>query len=293
MIIDAHLHLWETQNGRVNGNPVTALEGGRSDFGGELRQMMPPYMVNGKNTVDMLIANMDYARVSGCVVTQEYIDGNQDEYLLMCKERYPDRMRICCLYEEKSIADDWMARFDGVKICAGRLADHDLLAHREVFAQAQRLGKFVSIDLADGGEQTDVMQKLAKEFPDLRIAIGHFGMVTTDGWQKQIALAKNPNVYVESGGITWLFHNEYYPYPSAIAAIRESIDICGVDKLMWGSDYPRTMTAITYLMSRDFIEKSDRLTDEEKEKLLGGNAKRFYGFADLPVPAKIRNMVEA
>ena len=293
MIIDAHLHLWETQNGRVNGNPVTALEGGRSDFGGELRQMMPPYMVNGKNTVDMLIANMDYARVSGCVVTQEYIDGNQDEYLLMCKERYPDRMRICCLYEEKSIADDWMARFDGVKICAGRLADHDLLAHREVFAQAQRLGKFVSIDLADGGEQTDVMQKLVKEFPDLRIAIGHFGMVTTDGWQKQIALAKNPNVYVESGGITWLFHNEYYPYPSAIAAIRESIDICGVDKLMWGSDYPRTMTAITYLMSRDFIEKSDRLTDEEKEKLLGGNAKRFYGFADLPVPAKIRNMVEA
>ena len=67
MIIDAHLHLWDKQCGRVNGKPVVALDGGRSDFGGELRQMMPPYMVDGRNTVEMLIANMNYAQVSGCV----------------------------------------------------------------------------------------------------------------------------------------------------------------------------------------------------------------------------------
>lgn len=50
--------------------------------------MMPPYMLDGSNTVEMLIANMDYARVSGCVVTQEYIDGNQDAYLLECRKKY-------------------------------------------------------------------------------------------------------------------------------------------------------------------------------------------------------------
>ena len=65
-----------------------------------------------------------------------------------------------------------------------------------------------------------------------------------------------------------------------------------MDKLMWGSDYPRTMTAITYLMSKDFVEKSDKLTDEEKAKFLGDNARRFYGFGDLPVPEKVINMVE-
>ena len=99
MIIDAHAHLWNPQAGRVNGKPVIPLTGGRSDFGGELRQMMPPYMLDGRNTVEMLMANMDYARVSGCVITQEYIDGSQDSYLLECKEKYPDRMRITCLYE--------------------------------------------------------------------------------------------------------------------------------------------------------------------------------------------------
>lgn len=54
------------------------------------------------------------------------------------------------------------------------------------------------------------MEKLIKMYPDLRIAIGHFGMVTTNGWEEQIALARHKNVYVESGGITWLFHKEFY-----------------------------------------------------------------------------------
>ena len=50
MIIDAHLHLWEKQSGCVNGKPVFALSGGKSDFGGAIRQMMPPYMLDGSNT---------------------------------------------------------------------------------------------------------------------------------------------------------------------------------------------------------------------------------------------------
>ena len=292
MIIDAHAHLWNPQAGRVDGKPVIPLAGGRSDFGGELRQMMPPYMLDGRNTVEMLMSNMDYARVSGCVITQEYIDGNQDSYLLECKKNYPDRMKISCLYEEKTIADEWLSRFDGVKICGGRLGNKDLLVHEEIFAQAERMGKFLAIDMADGDLQTEAMEKLIAKYPDLRVAIGHFGMVTVEGWEKQIALAKHKNVYIESGGITWLFNSEFYPYPSAVKAIRTAIDICGIDKLMWGSDYPRTMTAITYDMSKDFVEKSDDLSEEEKRKFLGENAEKFYGFGKLDVPKKIINMVE-
>ena len=292
MIIDAHLHLWDKQNGRVDEKPVIALTNGQSDFGGEIRQMMPPYMLDGRNTVEMLIANMNYARVSGCVVTQEYIDGNQDRYLLECKKKYQDRIKICCLYEEKDIPDNWIRQFDGIKICAGRLKDKNLLHHKEIFQKADLLGKFISIDMADGDLQTDAMAQLIKMHPNLRIAIGHFGMVTVDGWEKQIELAKHEHVYIESGGITWLFHKEFYPYPSAIQAIRKAIDICGIDKLMWGSDYPRTMTAITYDMSKDFIEKTSELSEEEKRKFLGENAKKFYGFPELAVPEKLLNMVE-
>ena len=233
MIIDAHAHLWKKQNGIVNGKPVYDVGGGKSDFGGEIRQMMPPYMTDGENSVERFLANMDYAGVSGAVITQEYIDGNQDGYLLECKS---DRIKICALYEEKTLGD--VSGFDGIKICAGRLADKNLLNHLEPFRVANDNGKFISIDLSDGNEQTEMMQTIIEMFPDLRIAIGHFGMVTRENWLEQIKLAKNKNVFIESGGITWLFNAEFYPYPSAVKAINEAADLVGFEKLMWGSDYP-------------------------------------------------------
>ena len=290
MIIDAHAHLWKKQNGIVNGKPVYDIGGGKSDFGGEIRQMMPPYMTDGENTVERFIANMDYAGVSGAVITQEYIDGNQDAYLLECKKAFPERIKICALYEEKGMGE--VAGFDGIKICASRLKDRNLLNHLEPFEIASKNGKFISIDLADGDEQTEMMQEIISMFPDLKIAIGHFGMVTRERWQKQIELAKNKNVFIESGGITWLFNDEFYPYPSAIRAIKEAAEIAGFEKLMWGSDYPRTMTAITYKMSLDFIEKTNEISDESKALLLGENARKFYGFTYIKNPYKIKNIVE-
>lgn len=289
LIIDAHTHLWERQDGVVDNRPVFPIGGGKSNFGGKVRQMMPPDMDDNRCTIERLMGNMDYAGVSGCVVTQEYIDGNQDTYLLDCKKRYENRMRICSLYEEK---DEWQKEgFDGVKICASRLADQNLLHHEAVFKEAERRGMFVSIDLADGDTQVAEMQDLISRYPKLRIAIGHFGMVTTQGWQRQIALACNPNVYIESGGLTWLFDDEGYPYPGAIDAILEARDICGMDKLMWGSDYPRTMVALTYEMSVRFIVKSNRLSEQEKRAFLGENAIRFYRFGELEKPLKIANML--
>ncbi len=287
MIIDAHAHLWKKQNGTVDGRPVYDIGGGKSNFGGEVRQMMSPYMTDGENTVERLLSNMDYAGVSGAVITQEYIDGNQDEYLLFCKS---DRIKICALYEEKPLSD--ISGFDGIKICASRLKDINLLNHLHPFEEADKNGKFISIDLADGDLQTDMMSEIIKMFPNLRIAVGHFGMVTRENWIKQIELAKNPNVFIESGGITWLFNSEFYPYPSAVRAINEAAETVGFEKLMWGSDYPRTMTAITYKMSLDFVEKTKEISEENKRKFLGSNAADFYGFRDLTVPEKIKNMVE-
>lgn len=289
VIIDAHLHLWEKQNGIAGGQPVRHVGNGKSSFDGVIRQMMPAYMDDGRNTAERLIGNMDYACVNAAVCTQEYIDGNQDEYLLSVRQRYPDRFRVCSLYEEH---DGYKTDgFDGIKICASRLRDKDLKKLLHVFKDAESRGMFISIDLADGAEQVEDMQYLIDRCPDLRIAIGHFGMVTTDGWQKQIELAKNKNVFVESGGLTWLFNYEYYPFPSGVEAIREAIGICGVEKLMWGSDYPRTMTEITYKMAVRFILETPRLTEDEKKAFLGENAQKFYGFGELKKLEPIPNML--
>ncbi len=341
IIIDAHLHLWEKQDGCVGRLPVVSAGNGKSTFLGGIHQMMPPYMVDNRNTAELLIANMDYARVNACAVTQEYLDGNQDAYLLKVKEKYPDRFRITALYEDEGYIEDRaeietaqslenssaiqkndnqmscaieesvtklnvlnekyensnligrfnLDGFDGVKICACRLKNKDLTAHMDVFKKVEAADKYISIDMADGDEQVDSLQKVVYECPDLRIAIGHFGMVTTTGWQKQIELAKNKNVYIESGGLTWLFHKEFYPYSSAIDAIMDARDICGMEKLMWGSDYPRTMTDITYKSAVRFILDTPKMTDEEKRLFLGENAVRFYRFEGLKPLPEIANML--
>lgn len=290
MILDAHVHLWNRQNGTVNGSPVFSVGNGKSNFGGEIRQMMPPYMTDGKNTAERLIANMDYAGVSGAVITQEQIDGNQDDYLLQCKNAFPNRLKICSLYEEnKPFRTDG---FDGIKLCAARFSTEDLTLHEPVFRQAEKEGKFLSIDLMDGNRQTDSLREMIKQFPSLRIAIGHFGMVTRQNWLEQIKLARYPNVRIESGGITWLFHREFYPYPSAVDAIREAAEVCGMDKLMWGSDYPRTMVEITYKMSFDFILKTKELTSSEKQAFLFENARTFYHFDHIQPCEPIGHMLD-
>ena len=288
-IIDAHAHLWKRQQGKVNGKDVFPVGDGKSNFGGTIRQMMPPYMNDDENTVERFIANMNYAGVSGAVITQEEIDGNQDSYLLTAKDKFSNRIKICSLYEEgKPYATDG---FDGIKLCAGRLPTQDLTKHYEVFETALKNNMFISIDLADGDAQTGSLLELIKQYPDLKIAIGHFGMVTRENWLEQIKLAREKNVFVESGGITWLFNSEFYPYPTAIKSIKEAADICGIEKLMWGSDYPRTMVEITYKMSFDFVLKSKKLTDKEKLLFLSENAINFYGFDRVEEQEFIPNML--
>ncbi len=289
MIIDAHTHLWKAQTGRRDNAPVRSLKNGRSDFGGEIRQMMPPYMLTGENSPEMLISNMDYAGVSGAVIVGEVMDGNQNDYFKAAKAKYPDRLKICAFFDEGELYT--LDGFDGIKICACKLKTPGIQKHFDVFESAYKQGKFVCIELEDGDRQTGELNEIIQQLPELKIAIGHFGMVTRDKWQEQIKLARNKNVFVESGGITWLFNKEFYPYPSAIRAINEAAEICGFDKLMWGSDYPRTMVEITYKMSFDFITKSKEISEENKEKFLYKNAKEFYGFEGLKEIEPVANML--
>ena len=80
-IIDAHAHLWLRQDTVVDGLPIRTLENGRSEFMGEIRQMVPPFMVDGVNSAEVFLSNMDYAQVAAAVITQEFIDGIQNDYL--------------------------------------------------------------------------------------------------------------------------------------------------------------------------------------------------------------------
>ncbi len=303
-IIDAHAHLWLRQDTVVEGKEIRTLDNGRSLFMGEIRQMLPPFMIDGRNSAEVFLSNMDYAQVAAAVITQEYIDGLQNDYLWEVEERYPDRFLCCGMVDvreagylehgKRLIAQG----FTAIKLPANRfllpggrvyLTSDEMM---QLFREMEKNDILLSIDLADGDTQVAEMEEVIAEYPALRIAIGHFGMVARPGWTEQIKLARHDNVRIESGGITWLFNDEFYPFNGAVNAIKEAASLVGIDKLMWGSDYPRTITAITYRMSYDFVLKSKLLTEEEKVKFLRTNAKEFYGFKELIELPYIKNMSE-
>lgn len=294
-IIDAHSHLWLKQDTTVDGQQICQLEPNRSRslFFGEERQMLPPFMIDGKNSAEVFLSNMDYAQVGAAVVVQEVIDGNQNEYLTKVQEQYPDRF-FCMgmawnLDEADAVCE---AGLKGIAFPGHRMHDplHTLMP---VFKMMEEKGMVLSMCLGEDESQIAEMAEVIQECPQLKVAIGHFGMVTTPAFKSQVMLARcGENVMVESGGITWLYNSEFYPYPSAVRSIKEVADWVGMDRLMWGSDYPRTITAITYKMSYDFIVKSKELSEQDKAMFLGENALRFYGFKNLPELPYIKNMSE-
>ena len=308
-IIDAHSHLWLQQDTSWNGEPIHSLKNGRSLFLGEVVQMLPPFMIDGKNTAEVFLSNMDYAQVSAAVVVQEFIDGLQNDYLATVNAQYPDRFITCGMadylhdgFYEQALQLMAVKDFKGMAIPGHRLLGRSLTSPEmmRMFHEMEHRNVFLSITLADGDKQVGELGEVIAECPKLRIAIGHLGMANppqtpcweNPDWRMQIKLAQHDNVMIETGGITWLYNSEFYPFPSAIRAIREAAGLVGMDRLMWGSDYPRTITAITYRMSYDFIVKSTELTDEEKRLLLGDNARRFYGFQNLKELGYIKNMSE-
>lgn len=295
MIIDAHSHLWLRQDTEVDGQRIKTMDknGSRSLFFGEERQMLPPFMIDGRNTAEVFLSNMDYAQVSAAVVVQEIIDGCQNDYLTEVQKQWPDRffcMGMC--HTEDEAARLRAAGLKGIAIPGHRLSTplHNMMP---MFKYMEREGMVLSMCLGEDERQIAEMGEIIEECPELKVAIGHFGMVTTSAFESQVKLAlRGENVMIESGGITWLYNSEFYPFTSAVRSIRQASDWVGMDRLMWGSDYPRTITAITYRMSYDFIQKSRELSDADKTAFLGGNAKRFYGFDNLIELPYIKNMSE-
>ena len=307
-IIDAHSHLWLRQDTQWDSTAIRSLKNGRSIFMDEEVQMLPPFMIDGVNSAEVFLSNMDYAQVGAAVVVQEFIDGLQNDYLAEVSRSYPDR--FFCFGMADYLHDGFLEHarqlmdqgFRGLAIPAHRLLGRSLTGEEmmQMFQLMAQHGVMLSITLADGDRQVGELREVIEELPQLKIAIGHLGMANppvtppweNESWRQQMLLARHDNVRIETGGITWLYNTEFYPFPSAVRAIREAAELVGMDKVMWGSDYPRTITAITYRMSYDFLLKTQEFTEEEKRQLLGENAQQFYGFGKLPELPYIKNMSE-
>ncbi len=294
------MHAWDHLQGRIRGEtPVEPCGGGRVRIGGAGGKVvlgMPPTLLDCLALGEHAIAHFDAHGVDAGVLVQEYLDGEQNSYSLGLEHRFPGRFFAYALPDFFRPAAEAVAEcrrllaagFRGLKICGGHLAGKFALDDPALMPVWERLAKddkFLAVDFAEGQEQVAPLERVLAEFPRLRVSIGHFGLPTRGGWPGQLTLCRHENVHMECGGIVWLYREQGYPFHSAQRAIGEARDRVGIEKLMWGSDWPRAMCDFTYGQSLAFAEGSPLLDAREKALFLGGNAQRFYG---LTAPASAR-----
>lgn len=294
MIIDAHIHIWDRIDGKIaNEIPVVALAGGMIRMGQNEMLGMPAYLIDGAAPAECVISEFNAAGVDVGVVVQDYMDGVQNDYARTAASRFPGRLIVHALpnyWDLEQVAAECesllTAGYCGLKLPAEHLLGKIRLDDRRlmpIWERMEQLQAVLAVDLAEGESQVAEMENILARCPKLPVAIGHFGMVNRRGWPGQLKLARWDNVYLETGGIIWLYRGEGYPFPGALDAIVRAKAEVGIEKLMWGSDWPRTMIDFTYRQSLDFVRTADALTERDKLLLLGDNARRLYRLEPPPV----------
>jgi len=186
--------------------------------------------------------------------------------------------------------------------------DHDFYgkdAFREGFAE---LAKF---DLVFDGHQYHTqlpsLARLARAFPDTTIVVDHLGSPLGEGpyagradeifpeWQKNLSeVAGCPNVVIKLGGLAMPWNGfgwderERPPTSDAFVATYtryydHAIDSFGPDRCMFESNFPVDKLSLSYdVLWNAFKKLAAGYSDDEKDALFGGTARRVYRVEAAP-----------
>jgi predicted TIM-barrel fold metal-dependent hydrolase len=123
---------------------------------------------------------------------------------------------------------------------------------------------------------------LVKAFPNVRMILVHAGMLTArtpeaiNEWRAALtAMAAFPNLHVKISGIGMFSHG--ITEPQARQVIRDTIQIFGIDRVIYGSNFPLEKLYASYA---DFLNTYRVVLAEypeaEQRKVLHDNAVKFY-----------------
>ena len=124
--------------------------------------------------------------------------------------------------------------------------------------------------------------RIAERLPELRIAIYDVGRLSRvrggfEEWAREIEeVAQAPNVCIKINGLitdapTQWTAAQFQPY------VRHAMRVFGVERVMYGSDWPSYLPVGTWKESlAAFTQSIGAQTMEAREQLLGATALRFY-----------------
>jgi predicted TIM-barrel fold metal-dependent hydrolase len=244
-------------------------------------------------TGDQMVAAMDAVGVDGAVLVSPFSLYRFDaSYALEVHAKHPDRFGLVKPVDpadpgvEETIAE-WAGTPGtvGIRIMLNREnvandpADPGL---NRVLTAAARHSLPVNL-LAWG--RVDLARELAARNPDTQLVIDHLGLqqpflppppaTPFAELSKVLALAAQPNVAIKITGACTLSH-EPFPYNDIWEPLGRIFDAFGLDRCLWGTDWTRAVALLTYEQGVDAFRVTNRLSDSDREKLMGGTLTRIY-----------------
>jgi len=176
-------------------------------------------------------------------------------------------------------------RFVGVRHVVQDEPDDAFMLQPDFLRGISKLKQFkLTYDILIFPKQLPAAIELARKFPEQPFVLDHLGKPcirdkTISPWREQIIeLARNPNVFCKVSGMiteaewtTWK-PDDLKPY------LDVAFEAFGVNRLMYGSDWPVCLLAGTYVRMFETIDNyAQQLGADGRALFFGENAARFYG----------------
>ena len=246
-------------------------------------------------TGDQMVAAMDAVGVDGALLVSPFTMYQYDaSYALQVHAAHPGRFGLIKPVDpnDPKVGDtiaQW-AKTPGavaVRIMLNRTAAADAAdpGINRVLAEAARHALPVNL-LAWG--RLDQARALAARNPKTVIVVDHVGLQQPFApppprepfadLPKVLALAAHDNVMLKISGACTLSH-EPFPYRDIWDPLARIFDAFGLDRCMWGTDWTRAVALLTYKQAVDAFRVTDRLSDGDRARLMGGSLTRIYRWA--------------
>ena len=287
VIVDTHIHTW---SGDLERWPYAY-----------------PYGENPKPskypaTVERLVEDLDANGVSNAVIVQTIFHGWDNTYTVYSIDQDRERFRGHGLIDptDKLVADKldyWMSehglagmRFSPIYYVDGANGGDEWLtsrAHHRLWRKAGKLGAVFNMFIHN--TQLPRLGLMLDRYPDARVIVDHVSQIDLADKDAQsqldrlLALSKHPNVWVKVTDLTSVSPSKTYPFDSAMPYIEQIYQAFGADRLLWGTGYPGATRGEfqrpTLKAELDLVHTQFKfMSAEDKQKYLGLNAKKLWGF---------------
>ncbi len=273
--IDAQVHCYERNH---TGRPWHAVLAG------------PPQV-----TAEDMVKAMDAVGVDGALLVSVYTMYRWDaSYAVGVQKAYPNRFGVIkpVNANDPAVADtiaEWAAMPGTVAIrimmnaeISTDAADPGL---NRILAAAAKHDLPVNMLARDRLEQ---MGKLAARNPGTQLVLDHLGLeqpfvppAPAKPWAELphvLALAAHKNIAIKISGACTLSH-EKFPYKDIWDPLGRIFDTFGLERCMWGTDWTRAVNLLTYKEGVDAFRVTNRLSDSDRAKLMGGSLEKIYGWS--------------